>query len=157
MAREVAARLGLPFFDADDFHSAGNVAKMRDGTPLDDADRSEWLDALARLIEDREGMVLACSALKRSYRDRLRAADPDIAFLYLAGDYDTIRARMSARNGHYFGGDAMLRSQFETLEAPPVTEAARIDVAQEPEAVVAACLAHLQDLRSRPRGAGLSS
>lgn len=145
----VAAAIGearsIPFIDGDDFHSAGARAKMRAGIPLTDADRAGWLDRLADILAAHPAIVLACSALRRRYRDRLRAAAPDLIFLHLDADFDTFLARMEARQGHYFSGAAMLRSQFDTLERPDDEPGAvRIDATRAPDAVLAACLAALQ-------------
>lgn len=144
IGRDIADALGLPFFDADDYHGPANRAKMSAGTPLTDADRAGWLDSLAGLLAAHpDGLVLACSALKRRYRDRLREAAPDLALIYLHGDFETVRARLAARRGHYFTGDDMLRSQFATLEPPDDENARAVDVGQTPDAVLAACLAAL--------------
>ncbi|WP_405726751.1 gluconokinase [Streptomyces sp. NBC_01537] len=115
----VAEELGVPFLEGDDFHPAANVAKMTAGLPLDDADREPWLRALADRIRqsDRagQGLVVACSALKRAYRDELRAAGPRLWCLYLALDRDTANARVSGRTGHFMPA-RLVDSQFETLE-----------------------------------------
>ncbi len=105
----LAARLGVPFADADDFHPPVNVTKMTLGIPLTDADRWPWLKAVRRF---REG-VLACSALKRSYRDYLRPAH----FVYLRISREDALRRLRERHGHFFGA-ALLDSQFEALEEP---------------------------------------
>jgi gluconokinase len=145
IGREIADALALPFFDADDYHGPENRAKMAAGQPLTDEDRAGWLDRLAALPADHpSGLVLACSALKRRYRDRLRGAAPDLALIYLHGDFETVRARLATRLGHYFTGDDMLRSQFATLEPPEGENAHPVDVGQPPEAVIAACLAALR-------------
>lgn len=144
VGERLAGTLGIPFFDADDFHSAANVAKMARGTPLDDADRAGWLDDLAALIHREPALVLGCSALKRAYRERLRRGDPDLVFLYMEGDFETIRKRLANRAGHYFTGDSMLRSQFEQLEPPEPDEARAIDIRQGPEAVLEECLSALK-------------
>lgn len=139
--RELAAALGATFLDADDYHSPGNVAKMAAGTPLTDADRAQWLDDLAAELERHGRVVMACSALKASYRQRLtaiRGTRPLI--LYLDGSFDEIRARLEARKGHYFQGLSMLRSQFDTLEPPAPSEAAPVSINAPLEAVVRACL-----------------
>lgn len=155
VGQRLATALALPFFDADDFHSAANVRKMAGGIPLTDADRQQWLDHLAGMIAGRDGLVLACSALKRRYRERLRRADPDLVFLHLDGDFDTIWARLSAREDHYFSGRAMLESQFEQLEPPGPDEAHTIDIALPAERVVEQCLTVLgeaaRDRRPRVR------
>jgi gluconokinase len=115
----VAEELGVPFLEGDDFHPAANVAKMAAGLPLDDADREPWLRALAdrirRSYRAGQGLVLACSALKRAYRDELRAASPRLWCLYLALDRDTANARVSGRTGHFMPA-RLVDSQFETLE-----------------------------------------
>jgi gluconokinase len=116
----LAADLGWPFFDGDDFQPPANVAKMASGTPLEDADRWPWLDRLAAemgAVNDRGGnAVLACSALKQAYRERLGRAG-DVRFVHLKGDYDTIAARLATRS-HRYMPPTLLASQFATLEEP---------------------------------------
>jgi len=116
----LAGALGWPFFDADDFHPPANVAKMASGHPLDDADRWPWLDRIAdemRQILARSGhAVLACSALKEAYRNRLRRAG-DVRIVYLKGDEATIAARLAARQHKYMPA-SLLSSQFAALEEP---------------------------------------
>ncbi len=120
----LASTLGWTFADADDFHSAANKAKMRAGTGLTDEDRAPWLEAMSSAIsawiEAGSNAVLACSALKRAYRDRLRVG-PLVTFVYLKGSYDEIRQRIEQRHGH-FAGVGLLSSQFETLEEPTEDE-----------------------------------
>ena len=120
VGQALAADLRWPFFDGDDFHPEVNVAKMTAGTPLTDADRWPWLDRLAvetMAVNDRGGnAVLACSALKQTYRDRLGRAG-DVRFVHLKGDYDTITARLAARS-HRYMPPSLLASQFATLEEP---------------------------------------
>jgi gluconokinase len=115
----VAEELGVPFLEGDDFHPAANVAKMTAGLPLDDADREPWLRALADRIRqaDRagQGLVVACSALKRAYRDELRTGSARLWCLYLALDRDTANARVAGRTGHFMPA-RLVDSQFETLE-----------------------------------------
>ena len=124
----LAKALGWPFLDADDFHPPANVAKMAAGTPLTDADRAPWLDRLAtemRGILTRGGSgVLACSALKNAYRERLASAG-DVRFVYLEGDAATIAARLAARQHEYMPA-SLLASQFATLEPP--RDALAVDV-----------------------------
>jgi gluconokinase len=131
----LARHLAWPFEDGDGFHPPQNVEKMRAGTPLTDEDRRPWLDALAARIArargDGTGVVLACSALKRAYRDRLRAGLADIRFLHLTGDPALIMARQAARTGHYMPA-SLIASQFATLE-PPDTEADVIDLDVDPD------------------------
>ena len=116
----LAAELGWNYYDADDFHSPANIEKMKRGIPLDDADRKPWLEALRDLIQNRlersENCVLACSALKRSYRDYL-LVDEQVRLIYLRGSYELIKKRLSERRGHYMNPQ-LLDSQFETLEEP---------------------------------------
>lgn len=112
----LAGRLGVPFADADDFHSPANVAKMRAGTPLTDDDRRPWLLAIGEwLAEHPNGAVVTCSALKRRYRDTLREAAPTITFLHLHGDKDTVRQRVGARPDHFMP-TSLVDSQFADLE-----------------------------------------
>ncbi|MFN3663542.1 gluconokinase [Yoonia sp.] len=140
VGKALAQRLDLPFVDADSLHSPENVAKMAAGRPLNDDDRAGWLVALADLIARRDNLVLACSALRRQYRDQLRSADPAVTFLYLQGSFETICARMSARDDHYFTGEEMLKSQFRQLEEPKGEDVLRISVEQELHDVIAASL-----------------
>jgi gluconokinase len=117
----LAKHTGWPFLDADDLHSTENIAKMAAGTPLTDADREPWLAQVAAWIAERraagESGVVACSALKRSYRDRLRQADPDLRFVYLQSDRGTISARLAQRVGHFFP-PRLLDAQFADLDEP---------------------------------------
>ena len=116
----LSADLGWPFFDGDDFHPPANVAKMAAGTPLVDADRWPWLDRIAKemaAINDRGGnAVVACSALRRAYRDRIGRAG-GVRFVHLKGDHDTIAARLAVRS-HRYMPPTLLASQFATLEEP---------------------------------------
>lgn len=147
IGRQLAARLGLPFVDADDLHPAGNVQKMRTGTPLTDADRGPWLQAVAaelsRASTAMSGLVVACSALRRSYRDVLRAAAPAIRVIHLAGPTDAIRRRLEARTGHFMPA-TLLDSQVATLEPPSADERPIVvDVTLPIDAVVEAVVATL--------------
>ncbi|MET4591834.1 gluconokinase [Arthrobacter sp. 754] len=112
-------RLGVPFIDGDDLHPAANKAKMRTGTPLNDEDRRPWLQEIGRTLAahqlDGEAVIVACSALKRRYRDLLREHAPDVLFLHLQGAAHTLAARMAARN-HEFMPAALLASQLAALE-----------------------------------------
>lgn len=143
----VGERLGdlldVSFFDADDYHSESNVQKMANGIPLTDEDRRDWLKDLADLIRRESGLVLACSALKKTYRDQLRTGDPSLKFLYLKGDFETIWSRHAQRQDHYFTGQDMLKSQFLSLEEPDANEAYIIDISATPEAVLKQCIAAL--------------
>lgn len=134
----VAEALGVPYAEGDDFHPAANIAKMSAGTPLDDTDRAPWLDAIGDWARGRAGLggVVSCSALKRTYRDRLRAAAPGLVFLHLTGDYELIASRMAARKGHFMT-TRLLDSQFATLE-PLGADEAGIAVDVTPEAAVIA-------------------
>lgn len=117
----VAERMSWPMIEGDDFHSDENKARMRAGVALSDADREGWLRSLAQELQRRpDGAVLTCSALKHSYRDILRAASPELAFVFLDISEDEALWRVSARGQHFFSPELM-RSQFETLE-PPVNE-----------------------------------
>lgn len=114
----LAAARALPMIEGDAFHPASNVEKMRQGRPLDDDDRAGWLDALAaELARHPGGAVLACSALRRRYRDRLRRAVPGLRFVFLDLDRDTAAARVAARGRHFMPA-SLVDSQFATLERP---------------------------------------
>jgi gluconokinase len=133
----LAEDCGWDFHDADDFHPAENVAKMKSGIPLNDADRWPWLDRLNVFLRDserqRKSLVLACSALKQVYRDRLATGCAAARFVFLDGDIELIRARLAARHGHYMN-PKLLDSQFAILERPQ--QALRLDIAQSPAELV---------------------
>jgi gluconokinase len=120
VGRLLAAELGWNYYDADDFHSPANVEKMKHGVPLDDADRQPWLETLRNLIRDclerSENCILACSALKESYRNYLLLSE-HVRLVYLRGSYDLIQQRLADRSDHYMN-PKLLRSQFEILEEP---------------------------------------
>ncbi|HTY67587.1 MAG TPA: gluconokinase [Alphaproteobacteria bacterium] len=136
----LAGRLRWRFADADDFHSAENVAKMKAGVPLTDADRQPWLDAIAAQIDQwrRDGVhgVVTCSALKRSYRDVIVGTRPDVRLVHLKGERPLIADRLAARHAHFMPA-SLLASQFATLEEPAADERAiSIWVGKPPEALV---------------------
>ena len=135
--------LGWNYYDADDFHSPANIEKMKQGIPLDDVDRKPWLESLRDLIRNRleraENCVLACSALKASYRDYLLVND-EVHLIYLKGDYELIHKRLSDRSSHYMN-PKLLDSQFETLEEPE--GGFRIDVSMSPSEIVSSIREHL--------------
>jgi gluconokinase len=112
----LAGRMRVPFEDADDLHPPANIAKMTRGEPLDDDDRWPWLERIGEwLVEHADGGVIACSALKRKYRDQLRHHCPSVEFLHLEGGRDVIEQRQASRPGHFMPA-TLLTSQFETLE-----------------------------------------
>jgi gluconokinase len=139
----LAERLGCAFYDGDDFHPAANVEKMRRGQPLTDEDRSSWLSVLADLIraclQRHQAAVIACSALKQSYRDQLQVAD-DVRFIYLRGTYDLLEARLRQRSGHYMP-PSLLASQFAALEEP--RDALTLDIDAPPDQIVAGIVRQL--------------
>ncbi|MGW3142384.1 gluconokinase [Streptomyces sp. NPDC001139] len=144
----LAARLGVPYAEGDDFHPQANIAKMSAGVPLGDDDRWPWLDAIGAWAHGRAGLggVVSCSALKRSYRDRLRAAAPGVVFVHLAGDRALIEDRMSHRQGHFMP-TALLDSQFATLQPLERNEAGvAVDVAGSPEQITERAVKALADL-----------
>ncbi|MFD5317737.1 gluconokinase [Streptomyces sp. NPDC127098] len=134
----LAARLGVTYAEADDFHPPANIAKQAAGIPLDDEDRAPWLDAIGAWAHDHaaSGGVVSCSALKRAYRDRLRAAAPGIFFVHLAGSRELIGDRMAARTDHFMPL-SLLDSQFAALQPLEDDEAGvAIDIAAGPEDIV---------------------
>ncbi|MEU4208573.1 gluconokinase [Streptomyces sp. NPDC026206] len=147
----VARALGVPYAEGDDFHPPAGIAKMSAGIPLDDADRAPWLDAIGDWARGRaalgEGGVVSCSALKRAYRDRLRAAAPGVVvFLHLSGQRELIAERMAARKGHFMTS-RLLDSQFATLEPLGADEAGiAVDVTPGPEAIAEQAVAALRRL-----------
>ena len=133
----LARELGLPFFDGDDFHPPANVQKMSAGIPLNDEDRASWLHKLNELAKEYQdtGAVIACSALKETYREVLSAgliAQP--LWVYLEGSYKAIATRLQQRTGHFMP-PALLRSQFDILEPP--AKGIKVSIEQEPENIVA--------------------
>jgi gluconokinase len=133
----LAARLGVPFFDADEFHPPANVAKMASGTPLTDADRQPWLELLNRKLREAPDAVLACSALKAQYRRTLAKDLAGCRFVHLKGSLELIRSRLADRKHRYMPG-SLLESQFAALEPP--ADAIDVNVAQPPAACVEAIL-----------------
>ena len=143
----IAARLGLPFRDADAFHPPANIAKMSRGEALDDSDRAPWLDAIGAHLAAQAGggCVVTCSALKRAYRDRLRAAEPSLQFIFLSGEPALIAARQASRKDHFMPA-SLVASQFATLEAPAPEEGAiLLDVVALPEILVTLAIASLRE------------
>lgn len=125
----LARRLGWPFIDADDHHPPRNVAKMASGIPLEDEDRWPWLDQLNTMLAGEKNVVLACSALKDSYRRRLLAGIGPSRIVYLQGSFELIAARLATRRHRYMPA-SLLESQFAALEPP--AGAIAIDIAAEP-------------------------
>ncbi len=146
VAAALAAELGRPFLEGDDFHPLANVDKMSKGIPLTDCDREPWLDALSRELSilsrhDRPA-VASCSALKRIYRDRLEREVSPVRFVFLDADRDTLRRRLAARAGH-FADARLLESQFEALEPPADPDAIRVDASRPVPEIVREVLCHL--------------
>lgn len=139
VALALASTLGVAFQEGDALHPPQNVAKMRAGTPLDDADRWPWLDRIAAQIDrwraDGVGGVVTCSALKRAYRDRLLGGRADVRLVHLSGAPELIRARMAARRDHYMPL-SLLDSQLAILEHPmPDERAIVVDIDAPPEQI----------------------
>ena len=149
----LAKRLGWRFLEADDFHPRVNVGKMHNGLPLTDEDRWPWLELLREQIERslaaKENAVLACSALKRMYRDRLRVSE-DVKFVLLRGDCALVEKQLHSRRGHFMNPD-LLRSQFVDLEEPESDEdAITIELGRTPEELV-------EEIKTKLRLAGKDS
>jgi len=140
----LAAKLGWPFYDADDFHPKDNLAKMAQGLPLNDRDRRPWLlaihDLLVGLAARGGKAVIACSALKRDYRDLLCAGVQDSRIVYLKGEFAILRERLERRQGHFFKA-SLLGSQFEIIEEPE--DALTVNVDNPPETIVESILTGL--------------
>jgi gluconokinase len=140
--------LGIPYKDGDDLHPAANVEKMRAGIPLTDDDRWPWLARVAQVLHQHAPVIVGCSALRRAYRDRIRAgAGGDVRFVHLTGSRDIIAARMTARTGHYMPA-TLLDSQFATLEPPDPDEALTLDIAAPLPALVDSILAEINGERA---------
>ncbi|WP_329113439.1 gluconokinase, GntK/IdnK-type [Streptomyces sp. NBC_01353] len=158
VARLLADRLGRPFRDADEFHSAANRAKMAAGHALTDSDRAPWLEAIGewmdREIAARRPAVVTCSALTRDYRDRLLAGRPGVCLVYLHGSRDLLRSRLAARHSHFFPAE-LLDSQLADLQEPePDEHPLVVEIDQTPESIVAAVLSLM---RREPASGGLPS
>ena len=143
----LAGRLSWPFADADDFHPAANVAKMRAGIPLTDEDRQPWLQAIGAWMDEHiargESGVVGCSALKRSYRDEMLGGRPEARLVFLATDREVLTRRLAARVGHFFP-ETLLASQLAVLEPPgPDEHVIRVVPADTPAATVDAIIALL--------------
>ena len=155
IAALLAGHLGWPLEEGDDLHPEANVAKMEQGIPLTDDDRWPWLDRIGAWIDEqgrrREPGIVTCSALRRSYRDRLRR--PNVVFVYLAGSRETIAKRMGARVGHFMPL-SLLDSQLATLEVPgPDEQVITVDLGSSPEdevGQVLEALGRLQDVSPHP-------
>ena len=135
----LARELGWHFLEADDFHPAANIKKMRSGHPLTDEDRWPWLEALREQIERflaaEEDAVLTCSALKRKYREHLRVS-PDVKLIFLRGDFTLIEEQLRCRRGHFMNPE-LLQSQFADLEEPePDEDALTIELGRTPQEIV---------------------
>ncbi len=137
IGQALAAQLGWPYFEADDFHSAANKAKMSAGIPLNDDDRAPWLAAIRaeidRCVAAGRSAVFTCSGLKQSYRRVLMDGAPSVTLVYLHGDAETLLQRLKQRAGHFMK-PAMLQSQLATLEVP--ADAFTVDIRKTPDAIV---------------------
>lgn len=145
VGQALAQRLGGHFHDGDDLHPPANIAKMSAGHPLNDTDRAPWLDLVGDALRDAEDTILiGCSALKRIYRDRIRAAArAPVTFVHLSGSRAVIEARMSQRDGHFMPV-SLLDSQFATLEPlQPDEQGFAVDIAVSFDAVIDAILAEM--------------
>jgi len=153
----LAQRHGGVFYDADDFHPQANVDKMAQGHPLNDEDRMPWLQRLRREVIDTatEGRItiLACSALKRNYREILGLNQTDVSTVFLRGDPEILEQRISSREGHYMK-PGMLTSQLETLEVPSPQEALHVSITRNPEEIAETIEAELRLIQERPTSVG---
>ena len=144
----LARRLGMPFVDADDLHPPANIEKMRAGIPLVDADRMPWLDLVGVALADASapGVVVACSALRRAYRERLREAAADVVFVALEGDPELLAERMGARPGHFMPA-TLLASQLAAYESPGANErAVRCPIEGELEEIVETAVRGIEEI-----------
>ena len=153
LGRELAPTLGVAFVEGDTLHPEANVAKMRAGVPLDDRDRKPFLENVAAaIVAAKEGVVVSCSALKRSYRDMIRSRVGDVTFVWLKVDRAELAARLARRREHYMPA-SLLDSQLAALEPPgPDERAIVVDGAQTIAAQVARVLAALDEPPEPPKG-----
>ena len=132
----LAEKLGITFIDSDDLHSDENKRKMSSGTPLNDSDRQPWLQAVSNTLQSHEKIVVACSALKKSYREKILVGAPTTQFIHLVGSQELITARLSERS-HEFMPIELLDSQFQTLEPLKQSEGGKaIEISQSIEEIV---------------------
>ncbi|HWH96852.1 MAG TPA: gluconokinase [Pseudolysinimonas sp.] len=144
IGRALAEALGLPFVEGDALHPQANLAKMAAGVPLTDVDRAPWLDLIA--AELHRPVVITCSALKRSYRDRLRLAAPDLVLVFLHGEAALLASRVRQREGHFMPV-SLLESQLATLEEPAFDEnVIPVDVVLRPDEIVELVVERLRTL-----------
>jgi len=145
VGRKLAERLGWPFHDADYLHPEANKSKMHRGIPLTDEDRMPWLEAIRELIagylHHGRNAIVACSALKRSYRTQIGAGLSAVKFVYLQGEFDLIERRLAERHGHFFDPH-LLRSQFDDLEEP--ADAVIEEITHPPDVIVESIIARLR-------------
>lgn len=140
----LSKKLNLPFFDGDDFHPEANITKMASGKPLNDEDRHEWLVTLNDLLKSKRdtGAIVACSALKSSYRTLLKKGiEEQLCFVYLKGSFQEVKSRMTERKGHFMPL-ALLQSQFDALEEP--NDAIVVSIMETPDRVVQNIVEQLQ-------------
>lgn len=152
IGRELAEELDASFVEGDRFHPSENIEKMRNGIPLRDEDRAAWLDAIGEMMkaERNKGraVVAACSALKRSYRDRLRHFVPDLSLLFLDIDPVTAQRRVATRRDHFMPA-SLVASQFETLERPDFSESAlTVDASAAPASIIARAVEYFDSQKS---------
>ncbi len=136
IGKQLSQKMEIPFFDGDDFHPKANINKMTKGLSLNDNDRSPWLLTLANKIEKwagDKGAILACSALKETYRTLLSSKFSDVIWVHLSGSPDLIRDRIEKRSGHFMNTD-LLTSQFNDLEIPEY--GIRVDISESPEKII---------------------
>jgi len=148
IGRLIADALDILFIDGDDFHSEDNLNKMNSGIPLNDHDREGWLKTLNNEFVCHSNLILACSALKPEYRNLLRENNQDLIIVYLKGTFDTILNRHQKRQGHFFNGEEMLKSQFDTLIEPSHDEAIFIEVDQGVERILEQALTEINKCTS---------
>ncbi|SDB21534.1 6-phosphogluconate dehydrogenase/gluconokinase [Flavobacteriaceae bacterium MAR_2010_188] len=145
IGRLLAERLSMPFYDADDFHSEANIKKMKDGIALNDEDRMPWLYTISKNLKDwqsNKGSVLACSALKESYREIFNENLESIIWVYLDGKFTDIDQRLKSRGHHYFN-PALLHSQFDTLEIPDY--GIKVPIDKSPDKIVDSIIKNLNE------------
>ena len=137
IGQQLSAKIGFPFYDADNFHSSENITKMNKGLPLADEDRWPWLEKIHQFVTEQittGNIIMACSALKMTYRELLgRSIEGNCIWVFLGGDFDTIRERLKNRTGHFMP-PGLLNSQFDALEIP--TEAILVDVTDTPATII---------------------